>query len=120
MGSKVPTDIVSQVNAVLEAWKKVEPSGQFGDLTQAKMAVDLAQNEPLQTEISALEAELTRARNKRDALYTLLWDEIKRVRNSVKGIYGDDSTEYEMVGGTRKSDRKPVSRQIKPTTPTQG
>ncbi len=31
---------------------------------------------------------------------------VKRVRSAVKGIYGDDSSEYEMVGGTRKSERK--------------
>jgi hypothetical protein len=116
MSVQFPVDVVSQMNAVLEAWKKIDPNGQFGDLTQAKMAADLGQNEPLLTEIGALDAELTRARNKRDTLYATMWDEVKRVRNSVKGIYGDDSIEYEMVGGTRKSDRKPVSRKITPTT----
>jgi 50S ribosomal subunit-associated GTPase HflX len=120
MSTQFPTDVVQQVNAVLEAWKKIDPNGQFGDLTQAKMAADLAQSDPLLTEMGALDAELTRVRNKRDALYATLWDEVKRVRNSVKGVYGDDSTEYEMVGGTRKSDRKPVSRKITPTTPAQG
>ena len=116
MSIQFPADVVSQVNAVLEAWKKIDPNGQFGDLTQSKMSADLAQNEPLLTEIGALDAELTRARNKRDALYATLWDEVKRVRNAVKGVYGEDSIEYEMVGGTRKSDRKPVSRKITPTT----
>lgn len=50
-------------------------------------------------------------RNQRDALIAMTWDQVKRVRTGVKGIYGDDSSEYEMVGGTRLSDRKPRSRQ---------
>jgi len=43
-----------------------------------------------------------------------MWDKVKRVRASVKGLYGDDSSEYEMVGGTRKSERKTPTR--KPRT----
>ena len=35
---------------------------------------------------------------------------IKRVRAGVKGIYGDDSSQYEMIGGTRMSERKPPAR----------
>lgn len=33
-------------------------------------------------------------------------EKIKRVRGGIKAEYGDDSTEYESVGGTRASDRK--------------
>jgi hypothetical protein len=39
-----------------------------------------------------------------------LWDKVKRLRNGVKGTFGDDSTPYELVGGTRLSDRKPYRR----------
>ncbi len=60
--------------------------------------------------MDALEAQLTDLRNQRDALYAGLWDKVKRVRSTVKGIYGDDSSEYEMVGGTRKSERKHPAR----------
>jgi hypothetical protein len=35
---------------------------------------------------------------------------VKRVRSAIKGVYGDDSTQYEMVGGTRMSERKPRTR----------
>jgi hypothetical protein len=31
---------------------------------------------------------------------------VKRARSGIKGFYGDDSTEYEIAGGTRASDRK--------------
>ncbi len=43
-----------------------------------------------------------------------LRDAIKRLRNAVKGEYGDDSTEYESVGGKRLSERKPPVRKPKP------
>lgn len=57
-----------------------------------------------------LEAQLTDKRNQRDALYTSIWDKVKRVRNGVKAIYGDDSSQYEMIGGTRLSERKTPTR----------
>ena len=41
--------------------------------------------------------------------------EISRARMGIKVIYGDDSSEYEMVGGTRLSDRKPVARKAATT-----
>jgi hypothetical protein len=31
---------------------------------------------------------------------------VKRVRNAIKGTYGDDSSQYEMVGRVRMSERK--------------
>ena len=49
-------------------------------------------------------------RNQRDALYAQIWDKVKRVRNGVKGIYGDDSSQYEVIGGTRLSERKTPTR----------
>jgi hypothetical protein len=41
-----------------------------------------------------------------------MWDKVKRVRAGVKANYGDDSSQYEMVGGTRLSERKPPTRRI--------
>src|SRR5438034_6998628 len=35
-----------------------------------------------------------------------LREAITRIRAAVKGIHGDDSAEYEMVGGKRRSTRK--------------
>ena len=38
-----------------------------------------------------------------------------RARMGIKVIYGDDSSQYEMVGGTRLSDRKTVARKAATT-----
>ncbi len=67
--------------------------------------------------MDALGAQLTDARNRRDALYTAIWSKVKRVRSGVKGIYGDDSSQYEMVGGTRLSERKAPVRKNTVNTP---
>ena len=66
-----------------------------------------------QTDASRTDAQITDLRNKRDVIYDRLWDKTKRVRNAVKGLYGDDSSEYEMVGGKRISERKPPVRKPK-------
>jgi hypothetical protein len=36
-----------------------------------------------------------------------------RVRGGRKAVYGRDSSQYEMVGGTRLSERKPAARKPK-------
>lgn len=111
MSKLFPTDVVAQTQAVLEAWKKIDGTSQFGSLTPQVMAADLDRARALQVELDAMDAQLVDLRNKRDEVHAELWDKIKRVRNSVKGIYGDDSSEYEMVGGTRRSERKsPIRR----------
>jgi len=65
----------------------------------------------VQAQITSLEIQLIDLRNQRDDLNAGIWDTVKRVRAGVKAIYGDDSSQYEMVGGTRLSERKaPVRR----------
>jgi hypothetical protein len=60
----------------------------------------------MEAEIRRLEKQLADKRDQRDILYNRLWDESKRILAGVKANYGDDSQQYEMVGGTRMSDRK--------------
>ena len=114
MATSYPTDIQDQATETLGGWKKITPPlGDLRDLKQDDMAVDLAAVQPLLTQIAELDAQITDLRNKRDVIYDRLWDKTKRVRNAVKGLYGDDSSEYEMVGGKRLSERKPPTRKPK-------
>jgi hypothetical protein len=105
-----PSDILAQARAVSGGWNKIDPALQIGDLSRNALEANIDQSVPLQTEMDELEAQLTDLRNRRDDLYMALWDQVKRARNGIKGIYGDDSSQYEMVGGTRRSERKPISR----------
>jgi hypothetical protein len=109
-GKTYPSDVLDQARSIMEAWKQISPTLAIGELTQVNLKTELDQALPIVTQMAALEAQLTDLRNQRDTLYESLWDKVKRVRGGVKAIYGDDSSQYEMVGGTRKSERKPPVR----------
>ena len=112
-GKTYPLNIVEVTRKVVDAWRKIKADLTLGDLTVEMLADDLTQAEPIEAAIAGLENRLTEARNRRDELYARMWERVKRVHSGVKGIYGDDSPEYELVGGTRKSDRKPSVRKAK-------
>ncbi len=104
-----PTDVLEQANNVLTAISQIDEEMSFGNVNHAMLTADVAQINPVLGQIVQLETQLTDLRNQRDAISQNMWDKIKRIRMGVKAKYGDDSSEYEMVGGTRLSDRKAVS-----------
>ena len=112
MASKgYPADILAQATEILAACKQIDPELRAGPFTQASMSDALADARDCQGQIAALEMQLAALRNKRDERLTQMWDAIKRVRATVKGVYGDVSSEYELMGGTRLSERRrPVRR----------
>ena len=105
-----PSDVISQAQDVLAGWAQIGSTVVFGTLTSALLTTDVTAYGPLDAEINKLEKQLADKRNQRDLLCATTWDKVKRVRASVRGLYGDDSTQYELVGGTRMSDRKPRVR----------
>ena len=105
-----PKDVVSQAQDVIVGWGQVSTTLVFGTLTSALLTADVTASSPLESEIIKLEIQLADRRNQGDMLYNAMWDKVKRVRAGVKANYGDDSQQYEMVGGTRTSDRKPWTR----------
>jgi hypothetical protein len=110
-----PNDVIEQGRAILEAWRSIDPAFKVGDLTTDALEVDLNQVLPALALIDRLESQLTEARNQREALSASIWDKVKRLRRGVQAVYGDDSSQYEVVGGTRVSDRKPAARKSGPT-----
>ena len=105
-----PPDVLTQAQQVLVGWGQVSATLAFGTLNPAALTADITAASPLQAEIEKLEIQLADKRNQRDLLYNGMWDKIKRVRAGVKANYGDDSQQYEMVGGTRTSERKSYTR----------
>ena len=83
-------------------------------MTYYSMALEIEQARLLDEELDRLETIMVDKRNQRDVLYAAVWDHTKRVRAAIKGIYGDDSSQYEMVGGTRSSERKSPTRKVNP------
>jgi hypothetical protein len=112
MSKPYPTDVLRKLRTAVSAWQTIDPALKIGRLSIADLEATLGRGEALQQEIASLEAQLTDLRNQRDAVYAAGWKYIIRLRAGIKGIYGDDSSEYEMVGGTRLSERKTPARRV--------
>ena len=111
MNKKIyPPNVIEQAQDVLVGWGQVGAQLTFGNLTQATLTTDLTAAAPIEAEISKLEKQLAEKREERDLLYHRIWDEVKRLRSGFKAVFGDDSQQYEMVGGTRISEKKPRTR----------
>ena len=107
-----PTNILDQAEDVLTGWKQIDPELKVGMLTPEAFAEALISTKELQSQINGLEKRMTTIRKQRDDQLKALWDSVKRARSSVKGMYGDDSSQYKLVGGTRMSDRKRPVRKL--------
>lgn len=115
MAKQAPTDVLMQAKSVLDAWGQINAQMAFGDLTKDTLNTAITEADAVEAQITTLENQLTDLRNQRQACNTSVWEMIKRVRAGVKGNYGDNSSQYEMVGGTRLSEKKPSTR--KPAAP---
>ena len=105
-----PPNVVEQAKALAEALKTIDKAFKVGELTNAALDADLEKAAAAKNLLNSLEIQITDQRNQRDAAYGELWQKVKRMRAGVKAIYGDDSSQYEMAGGTRLSERKPRTR----------
>ncbi|MGC1377752.1 MAG: hypothetical protein WA821_16085 [Anaerolineales bacterium] len=111
-----PFDSVDQAKDVIKGWKTFDAAFKVGELTCAALESEVNEALGLQDQIDALEKQLTDLRNRRDTKAASIWEMVKRVRSTVKGLFGDNSSQYELVGGTRLSERKkPVKKT--PTAP---
>ena len=108
-----PTDVLEQAQSVLDALIQIDANMNVGGVNSANLSTEIAAATQLVSQMNTLEAQLTNVRNERDTRNSELWDKLKRIRNGVKANYGDDSSEYEMVGGTRRSERKAPVRKAK-------
>lgn len=113
MGKKLyPTDTLKQAQNILVAWNQIDPSLKIGPVSADGLSADLAMVQELQETIRRMEIELSNARYQRDMACIGIWDKVKRTRSGIKGLYGDDSTEYQIAGGTRRSERKKPRQKI--------
>jgi hypothetical protein len=107
---KFPADILDQAINMQDAWAKIDEQLTVGGLSISALVTDINQIRQTEDNVVGLENDLTNMRNKRDALYEAAWDKVRRMRAAVKAIYGFDSPQYELVGGTRLSERKSPRR----------
>ena len=60
-----------------------------------------------------MNADKVRLANNKKEQAKLISDFIVKARLAIKVAFGPDSTEYEMAGGTRASDRKKPHKKVK-------
>jgi hypothetical protein len=107
MGKKLyPTDTLKQALNIVSLWDHLGTVPLVGPQRYENLRADLATVDELKEKIKQLETELLSVRNERDAVCIQVWEQVKRARSCVKAVYGDDSTEYQLSGGTRLRDRK--------------
>jgi hypothetical protein len=105
-----PLNVMRRANVILAAWDRIGTTVLLGNFTQRVFNNDITRVKDIEAQICEAEMRLRALRNERDAAYGSLWNKVKRVYDTVKGMYGDDSIEYQLVGRTRTSKQKRRSR----------
>jgi hypothetical protein len=109
---RFPSNVQTQAEGIRAAWNHINTPMTIGDLDFLAFNTAIEKAGALEGEVNDLRTLLIDRLNQRNDAYASLWDSVKRVRSGVKGIYGDDSSQYELVGGTRASERKPRARRV--------
>jgi hypothetical protein len=106
----IPTNLLEQAATIQDAWSRIDPKMTLGSLSLTALITDVGNLRGIETDLVSLENQLTALREQRNLMQKSTWDKLKGVRSMVKVVYGDDSLEYELMGGTRRSDRKSPRR----------
>lgn len=109
MVSKSIPKLLQEANEVKLALEKIG-AGVPAGISAAEMTARIAALEDAVNAVDSLNAERTRLVNNKADQAKNLSDYIVQIRAAVKGILGADSSEYDMVGGTRTSERKRPKR----------
>lgn len=117
--SKRTSSVLELARQRLAGLKSIKPLPDFGvSLKLADYEADINTLSAKLDSHNGLLSQLDESQNELEALERGVSDKSVRVLSASKAQYGPDSSEYEQVGGTRKSDRKrPTSKKPKPPTP---
>ena len=105
---KSPKSNEEQLDRILNAWKTLASDKAFGGMTAEQFETAIAPSKTARAKIDDLDSQMTHAINERDGA-----DEVSLAKAAmvVAGVVGDpnfgpDSSLYEAMGYTRKSERK--------------
>ncbi len=91
--------------------KKITPAPNLGpNLTVPGYQTVLDETAAIEESHAQLAAQMDDSSNRFDAQEAVMSDWNRRILSAVEAQYGPDSSEYEMCGGTRKSERKKPSK----------
>ena len=109
MPRKTIDQVLSDGEQIARVWSD-NPTFTLGTMTLEQLQTMLTELRALRDRIEALRSQLTGLLNDCGTKTKAVTDVLTRVRSGVRAVYGPDSTQYEQVGGTRTSERKPRSR----------
>jgi hypothetical protein len=110
----IPTDLPEQAASIQDAWGRIDAKMTLGKVSLTSLRTDIETLRGIESDLLSLENQMIALREQRDVQRQATWDKVKGVRSMVKVIYGDDSLEYELMGGTRRSERKYARRTPQP------
>jgi len=105
MLNKSVPKLLQEANEMKKALEKIDDRIPDG-LKAADMETKVTELEDVIDDLDAVNVERTRLVDRKGERAESLSDHIVQVRSAVKGIFGANSEEYDMVGGTRTSERK--------------
>jgi len=122
MATKVSaTKALNQASGIEKVWK-ANATLKLGKDTENVTLLDYQASvktvETLNQDIADLGLELKRLKDNRADAALILNRYNTRARSAIRGVFGPDSSEYDLAGGTRTSDRKSPTR--KPKTKPEG
>jgi hypothetical protein len=106
--------LLQEAGEVKQALEKIG-AGLPPEISAAGMQARIDELEAVVGELDALNADRTRLVNLKQEKAEGASDYIVQARSVVKGIFGADSSQYDMVGGTRASERSKPKKKDAPT-----
>lgn len=82
------------------------------NLTAAELGILITKADEDTAKLKQLKSQVTALVAAKGITFDNILDFMKRVRSGAKSAFGDDSLEYERVGGKRSSERKKQSRKV--------
>ena len=111
--SAFPTNVIDLARIMLRVWRESRPNEKFADLTSDEFEAFVKTAEDDRDALESINAQADTKRDSRDYSHSELWGYFVRGKAGFKGTFGDNSMEYERVGGTRRSNRKKPTRKPK-------
>ncbi len=108
MGAKGTSfdDIKAQAEQLLRVWDDNDDLA-LGDLTKPQFKALLDGFNTTRASVDGIRTQLTKIVNDLNGQGNQILAVTVRARSVARGQYGPDSTQYEQLGGTRASERKP-------------
>lgn len=105
--SKRTSSVLELARQRLAGVKSITPLPDYGGtLKVSDYEVDITTLSEKVDSHNSLLSDVDQSQNELEALERVVADKNVRILAATKAHYGPDSTEYEQVGGTRRSDRK--------------